>query len=166
MTKLRRNIACVAAAMLLLCSFMLCACGAAKDKEFSKAGFTITLTDGFTEQDIVSQTAAYVSTKVSVTALKEELSILEDNDIDADLSLSDYADLVIAANNLDSKTEEKDGLLCFTYNKSVSGKNFTYFATVFKGSDAFWLVQFACEDSQYDALKEDILKYAKSVKVD
>ncbi|MCI8331647.1 MAG: hypothetical protein HFE78_02330 [Clostridiales bacterium] len=164
MTKFRKNIACAAAALLLLCSFMLCSCGAAKEKEFSKEGFTITLTDAFKEQEIATQTVAYVSTKVSVSALKEEKSAFEDNDLDIDLS--DYADLVIAANNLSAEAEEKDGLLCFTYDNSVSGQNFTYLATVFESSDAFWLVQFGCEKDKYDSFKEDFVKYAKTVKVD
>ena len=166
MTKFRKNIACAAVAMLLLCSFMLCSCGAAKEKEFSKEGFTITLTDAFKEQEIATQTVAYASSKVSVTALKEDLSAFKDNNMDTDITLKDYAELVIAANGLDSEAEEKDGLVCFTYDKSLSGQNFTYLATVFKGSDAFWLVQFGCENSQYDALKEDFVKYAKTVKVD
>ena len=55
------------AVSVLLIACLLCGCsffsglGAAQEKEFTKAGMSITLTDDFVEQDIVSQTAVYSS---------------------------------------------------------------------------------------------------------
>lgn len=55
----------IKAMVVLLAVSLLCGCsfvgrlGTAKEKVFSKAGMSITLTEDFKEQDIVSQTAVY-----------------------------------------------------------------------------------------------------------
>ena len=156
--------------LVVLCVFLLtgfCSCGflaKAKDKDFSKAGMTITLTDQFTEQENVSQTVYYVSLTSIVTGLKEETKIFEDAGYGS-LTLKEYAELVIKGNSLNSQVSEKDGLTYFTYEKSVSGKDYKYYATVFKGADAFWLIQFGCEQKNFDKYQPDYVKWAKTVQV-
>ena len=133
------------------------------DKEFSKSGMTITLTDGFVEKDLVSQTAYYESTKAIVTALKEEFSLFEQAGYE-DMTLEEYGNLVLTTNSFDTEMQHKNGLSYFTYEKSVSGKDFKYFATVFEGSDAFWLIQFASEQKNFDTFQPKFEKWANSVK--
>ena len=101
-----------------------------EEKEFSKEGATITLTDEFTEKDLVSQTAYYESMDSIVVMLKEEFTLFEEAGYE-DMTLSEYADLVIQANSLSAERKEEEGLTCFTYEKEQNGKNFEYYATVF-----------------------------------
>lgn len=132
-------------------------------KDFTKAGMTITLTSDFTEKDLVNQTAYYTSETVIVTALKEEKSLFEEANINID-TLTEYAELVIENNNANSTVTEENGATYFIYEAEANGKEFKYYASVFKTDDAFWLVQFACEKDDFDSNKTQFAEYASSVK--
>lgn len=133
------------------------------DKTFTKAGLSITLTSDFSEQDLASQTAYYVSKQVIVTTLKEEFSLFENINMPAEMSLTEYAQLVIENNKIESEITQEDGLTSFLYKKEMNGKNITYYATVFRSTDAFWLVQFACDTEQFEEYKPQFIQYAKTV---
>ena len=148
---------------LTLISLVSCSLFGAKEKEFEKSGLTITLTEDFYEKDHVSFTAAYDSSEVAVFTLKEEFKLLSGS---SNLSLDEYAKLVIRNNNLTVDTKTKDDLTYFVFEKEANGKDLTYYAFVYKGSDAFWLVQMACERDDVSDCEKDIFKYAKSVVVE
>ena len=158
--------AAVISVLLTVCLFCGCSffsgLGAAQEKEFSKAGMSITLTDDFTEQDIVSQTAVYASAKHIVMALKEEYALFEE--LGDSLSLQEYAQLVCQNNDLTADIEEKDGLVCFEYENEANGRDFAYFAVVQKGTDAYWLFQFSCDSSNYEDSKEQFIDWAKTIR--
>lgn len=152
------------AIILVLCALLvtLTACFGEKDKEFSKAGMTITLTNKFTEKEIVSQTAYYESLYTIVTCLKEDFSAF---DYGSGLALDDYTSMVLENNNLDVETEfnQEHNYWYFSYERTVSGKQFYYFATTFKSNDAFWLIQFACDASNKDKYQACFEKWAGTV---
>jgi hypothetical protein len=150
---------------MLVCTTLVgCSLLEAKEKTFTKAGMSITLTQGFTEEEYVSYTAYYQSQKVIVTVMKEEFSLFESAGL-YNLSLNEYADMVVAANSFSTTVKEKDGLLCFEYQEHVGGKDTSNFAIVYKGSDAFWTVRFACETKNYNNLLDSFVKWGKTVKV-
>ena len=160
----------IRSAFLLLAGILLagagCACSVSTqtiEPTFEKAGMSIVLTDAFYEKDLVSQTAYYESSNAIVTALKDEFSTLEAAGIGTDISLSDYAGIVMEVNGLDSEIREEDGLTYFTYEKSVSGKDYQYFASVYQAPDAFWLIQFGCERDNFEELEPDFIKWAGTV---
>lgn len=161
---MKRRLIALACVMVMAVS-MLAGCGGAKAKEFSKAGMSITLTTAFTEKEMATQTAYYESQKAVVTCLKEEYSLLEDEGMSADdVTLEQYAEAVITLNGLDSEVQTEDGLTYIRYDKSLNGKDFSYYATCFKGTDAFWLIQFACESKNFDTMHDTFKTWAKSVK--
>jgi len=132
-----------------------------EEKTFTKSGMSITLTDDFYEKEYVSFTSAYESEKIAVFTLKEEFTLFGG----ANYSLKEYAELVTQANMLSATVKTKDDLTYFAYDKEVNGKDFHYTAFVYKGSDAYWLIQFACVKDQAEKLEKDIFAYAASVKV-
>jgi hypothetical protein len=134
-------------------------------QDFSKAGLTITLTQDFHEKDVVSQTATYASSKYIVLTLKEEFKILEQSNISTDISLKEYAEDIIANNSLDATVEGNESRPYFIYSRQASGKDITYLATVFKGSDAFWIVTFACDSKNFASSQAQFMKWADTVKV-
>ena len=134
----------------------------AKDKTFSKAGMSIVLTEKFTEKEQAAYTSAYDSERVAVFTLKEEFTLQEGL---GDLSLNQYAQLVIEANKLDAETKKEGDLTYFQYTKQANGKDNNYYAYVYKSADAFWLIQFACESKYNETTTELFIKWAKSVKV-
>lgn len=152
------------AMILVVCSVMLLASGCdlfTKEKTFSKSGMSITLTEKFVEKDRVTFTSTYESEDILVTTLKEEINPIVGGFIDLDA----YAKEVIKVNLLNVEPQHKDGLTYFEYEKEANGKDFHYFAFTFEGEDAYWLIQFACDQKNHEKLEETIFKYAKSVKV-
>ena len=137
----------------------------AKTKEFAKAGMTITLTSDFYEKEIASQTAYYESQKYIVSVLKEEFTIFESMNISTDISAKEYAKLVLDNNMLTSPIEEKDNLTYFKYEKTTNGKLFSYFATVHKSSDSFWLIQFVCESKNAEDSQDLFVEWGQSIKL-
>ncbi len=146
---------------IAICALLITSVGCSlfgpKDKTFSKAGLSITLTDDFTEQDLITQTAYYVSQNAIVTTLKEEVSVIGNR------SVKEYAKLVCSVNKLDSTVTSKDGYAEFTFEKEVSGKDFYFYARCFKNGSDFWLVQFACETKDVDDYAADFEKWASSI---
>ena len=125
---------------MALSTFIGCSLLEPDEKVFTKAGLSITLDESFTEQDIVTQTAYYVSLEVIVTTLTES-----DPSID-DYTVEQYAELVCNVNNLsNSEIVAKDGYAEFDYEKTVNGKDYYYYARCLKNGTDFWLIQFACE---------------------
>lgn len=145
---------------LLVCLGILAGCS--KEKTFEKAGMQITLTSDFYEKDYVSLTAYYESRSAIVTVTKEEFSLLDGF---KNYTLTQYTNTVLKANKLTAEVSSREGqnYQYFTYEKSVSGKDFYYLATTHKGTDAFWLIQFACEVSDKDSYTETFLGWADTV---
>ena len=85
----------------LVCSLLLCSCNllTESEKTFTDSGMTITLTSGFEKNEQDGFTVTYASSKIVVFALKEDFT-----NFDADTTLEEYADLVLAANQLTDTT--------------------------------------------------------------
>lgn len=151
--------------MVLMVTTLCSGCSFLKpqEKTFTKSGMSITLTDKFYEKDVVNYTATYGSTDVAIMALKEEFSLLEGLE---NLSLEDYAQLVIENNKKDISVEKKDGLTYFLYEAEANGKTYSYFSCVYKGTDAFWLIQFSTVADQYEKKSDQLITWAKSVTVE
>lgn len=137
----------------------------ARTQDFSKAGLTITLTQDFHEKDVVSQTATYASSKYVVMTLKEEFTALEKSNISTDITLKEYAQDLITNNSVDATVEGNESRPYFIYSKQINGKDYTYLATVYKGSDAFWVVTYACESKNFTSSQDQFMKWADTVKV-
>ena len=132
-----------------------------KDKDFSKAGMTITLTDEFTENDLVTHTAYYVSQKAIVVLLKENDRILDS------YSIKEYTELVCQTYNVDSSgIKNKDGYVELTYEKEQNGKDFYYYSRFYKNGKDFWSVQFGCETKNIEELQPFFEKWADTVRFD
>lgn len=150
----------------ILCGCSLLAAKSGSDKEFSGEGLTITLTDNFKTADIEGYTLCYDSFDVGVFALKESVS---DYPILADVTLDEYKEYVLEANSEKSPKEDPsiEGLKVLKYEYYVDTKkaNYTYFISLYKAQDSFWLVQFACKSSDFADYEPYFIKWAKSVKV-
>ena len=135
-------------------------------QEFSKAGITITLTREFHEQEIVSQTAVFSSSKYIVMCLKEDFQSFEESGMSTDMPLKQYALSVIENNALHTNVEGDESRPFFVYSREANGKDYTYWATVFRGSGAYWMVTFACETKNFASSRKQFVQWADTVKVE
>lgn len=152
-----------------LISFVACSTNA--EKTFTcDAGLTIKLTNAFKEKEVVSQTYYLESRNIIFLATKEEYTLLESNSFMNDPSTKtkeDYAELIKTANNITAQvtSDSENDLVYFSYEKSVSGNTYYYFAVIEKGTDAFWLCQFACLSRNKDSMQSKFIEYAKTITV-
>ncbi len=157
----------VALLLALVMCFTGCSLFGAKAKKFEKAGLAITLNENFSESAYEFCTAAYESPQMQILTRKEEFSLFESTDYNPDMSLTEYAQLVISANEITAEAIEEKGLTYFEFEPpEKQDDNYYHVGYVFKGSNAFWLVQFAVKKDSYKKLQKDITKYAKSVVVE
>lgn len=137
--------------------------GPSEPKEFAVDDMRITLTDDFIKIPAQNQDAAYTSKKggeVTVMIMQEEFSTAPGSN---SYSVKQYGQMVIQSNGLQASLKIQDGITYFEYEGSSGNNTFHYIATVFKGPDAFWLIQFGTETKNADALRDEIFAWAKTV---
>ena len=152
----------------MLISCVACGSGenAAAEQKFTygNGDFSIMLDESFTEKNYQSYTVCYESANMVIFVLKESFSLM--NGLNSYSTLQ-YAGLLREANSTHSPTaiSTEDDLISFEYGYFNKDENitYTYFTTAHKGYDAFWTVQFACKTENFESLKPDMIKYAKSI---
>ncbi|MDO4572779.1 MAG: hypothetical protein Q4C13_05380, partial [Clostridia bacterium] len=113
-------------------------------------GLTVRMGNDMVYQNLEGMTMCYYGDNCLMTGLKEGYADLSAVGLDPEnMSLEDYA-AVIEQNHALSEAFEPDsyGNLAVTYGNNVDGIDLFYYSTVRKGTDAFWLVSFACLDEQ------------------
>ncbi|MBE6554587.1 MAG: hypothetical protein E7666_09635 [Ruminococcaceae bacterium] len=116
-------------------------------KTFEKDGITLTLTDKFKEQPSeLGFYAYYVADFCGVVVSKEAFSLEAGL---AEMSLEQYIKNVIQNNgHKNISPQKKDGL--WFYEKTSNGNFVRSYS--YKGSDAFYIVQFICRISDSESL--------------
>ena len=135
-------------------------------KEFTSNGLTITLTDAFVEKKQEGYTVCYDSKAVAVIALKESFSLQAGV---KDWTLEYYADLIKTSNSKHSPSNPvKVGdrmVMEYTFYNPDTDITYHYYTCMYKGSDAFWTIQFTCDVNEIDEYKPYMVEWADSVSV-
>lgn len=139
-------------------------------KTFSSNGLTITLTTEFEEQKADGFDVSFSSSKIGIFAFKE-LFYEYGYDYDySNITLEEYAELLLEANNLKliSSVETVDGLTYFEYDYTNDSTGIAYvsFSVIYKGSDGFWMIAFDTTQKKAQEYRAEIIEMAKSVQVD
>ncbi len=158
-----KKIAILMAALMLTLS--LASCGLMGEKTFTVDNLSITVEGFFTEQNGLNE--AYdlilISPDAGVMILKETFTELTSAALDTNMSVKEYAEIVMTSNSLTGEPTEEDNLTYFTYTAESEGTEFTYMGFCFRGTDAFWLVQIYCSSADYETKKPEMMEWAKSV---
>ncbi|MBE6948717.1 MAG: hypothetical protein E7456_02605 [Ruminococcaceae bacterium] len=134
-----------------------------KPQEFSKDGITLTLTDEFIEKESERGfDAYYVAPYGAVMILKEEFALEEGLE---DRTLDEYIKNVIENNGYDFDPISNHDLLYYYHDETMMGQDTRYYSFVYKGNDAFWIVQFSCFSKDLQEMEPQIMNWAKSVVV-
>lgn len=114
---------------------------------FTAEEFSITLPETFYESSADGYTALYDSDKAAVFVIRESFESLGVTD---DFTVEDYADAVIAANpGYDYADVSVDSGYAITQFNN-SGLDFC--CAMYKAEEAFWFIQFACYEEDYDVM--------------
>ncbi len=152
--------------VLFLAIFSLFIVGCTKrEKMFDKGDFKIVLTEDYKEDIYKDINYYFMSNNSSVAVLKEDFELLKKVNLTSESTLEDYAKAVLRANNKEAIIIAEENFSYFTYNKTINTVKFFYLAAVKKGNDGFWLINFMCLDEDKDKLKDEFLKYARTIEV-
>ena len=130
---------------------------------FSCADMSITLTEDFTEDEIVGFAGTYVSADVLVYVSCEDFDEYEPFRV---ISTEQYVDMLRQNNDAlaDAELKTKDGLSFLEYNARTGGKDYHWFVYVFRSDNGFRLVEFAVFEKNTEEFRDDVHGWAKTVK--
>lgn len=149
--------------VLLLAMVLTFAGCSVKDKVFTCEELSVTLTEEYFETEMEGYNACFDSANVAVFVLKEEFNLMEGFE---DYTLEQYANLVMQANSArNPERADKDGLIGIKYSffNSEENQNYTYWASLYKADDSFWMVQFVCKAEEYEKYESYFVERAKTV---
>ncbi len=158
--------------LLLTCLLLLPSCAPSVDVRttapamYGEDGIRITLTEGFRKKS-VGDYIGYQAKDVGLLILKEKFSALENGDA---MTLSEYADIILQKNREAGREidelKQEDSLIYFAFTASSGRKNYTYLVSLYRGPDAFWIVQLFAEESLYAEYSDYFFDALKSVAFD
>lgn len=150
---------------VLMLTLSLASCGLTGPKTFTKDGISITVKGFFTEQNGLNEeyNLILISPDAGVMILKETFDSFASVALDTNMSVKEYAKIVMTSNVLEGEPTEEDGLTYFTFTETVDGTEFTYMGFCYRGTDAYWLVQIYCATEDYETKKPEMMEWAKSV---
>jgi len=129
-------------------------------KVFEKDGIKLTLTDRFVETESeVGFDAYYTSDFCGVVVLKEDFTLEEGLE---DCPIDEYINSVIENNGHKGVQAQNVDDLWFYVKDEGATQVYSY---SYKGSDAFWIVQFICMKKDAPALEDLFYLWASSVEV-
>jgi hypothetical protein len=81
------------------------------------------------------------------------------------ISVTEYNEIIQKGTEAPTKTavRTEDGLCYYDHTLIIDGESFTYRVFAYKGSDAFWLVQFACDKNEFADKRQDFISWANTV---
>lgn len=149
---------------VLLVASMLTGCFGGS-REFTCQDLTMSVPGGMRDvssnSDYSQFTFTLDSSKVAIFGLREKFSDFDGQD----MSVKEYAEAVIKANNHNSLAIQRsnEDYYYFTYEAKNADGAYKYVAGCFKGKDAFWLVQIAAKVTDFEL--ETYLSYLDSVEL-
>ena len=96
---------------------------------------------------------------IAINGVREEKATFQAYGLELDLE--GYAKFLLLANQVNAQTQERDGILTFSY---VSG-DYTYMVTLHETVEAFWTVQAYCATGDFANAEKDMWKLLSSVTV-
>jgi hypothetical protein len=127
------------------------------------ADMHITLPENFQAFENARFTGILLNQDVGISFLKEPFQQVPGSE---KLTLEEYGHLVIGENGLiGTMLCSEYGLTYFEFlrENQETGDNVAYFAVVYKSADAFWLLQFSTAEEDYERLRPDMERWARSV---
>lgn len=127
-------------------------------KTFTKNDFQITLTDAFAETQLENFFVVYESKNAAVFTIREDKALF------GDITLEEYGNFVLQANNRTHLTLNKsENYLWFEFNHTPEDQELYYMGVCYQSGDAFWTVHFATPATNRDTFKETFTRWADSV---
>lgn len=132
------------------------------DGVFHRFGMTITLTPDFVDNSKVNY-FLYTSESCTVTGYRHNFSEIQVKDGADFPTIVDFANLYNPTPNAHSPLVGTEAIY-FEYKESLD--NTMVLTVIYEDVDAFYLVQFICEDYLYESMRDTFMDWAKTVTFD
>ena len=136
----------------------------AQPQVFAVENLEITLSSKYSPLEMEGYTACFGSHDAAVFVTRELFSMAPGAET---LTLEEYGALVLQNNgmNLTVQLQQTDGLTWFEYDyqNPDTGENMNYYSVLYKGPDAFWMIQFVTAVDNAQNNRIDFIHYAQSV---
>lgn len=144
--------------VLITLVLFLCACNKNKLKTFTGGGLTITVDYKFIEKE---------EENTSLYLIKDDMVVIVySHNSDEGYSIRDYA---IELFGEESKIYRyKDEIITYDYCyyiKEIDNSSFGYMVCVFKENNNYYIVNFICDERNFEKNKPCFLEYAKTIRV-
>lgn len=134
-------------------------------QEFSTDGMQLTLDSRYSRLEMDGYTACYGSSNSTVFVSREDFSLAAGF---AEMPLEEYGTLVLENNGLSAITalQQSEGLTWFEYDfqNPENGMVLNYYSVLFKGPDAFWMIQFVSNQETSADFRQTFRTFAESVR--
>lgn len=161
-----KKFVCILAVIAAVLSFAACG-GTSLTTYDTGTGLTAELPAGLTKQEL-SGAVVFSNNDFMMSALIETNETFTSLGVDpASFTIEDYADLVKSANtgvDIDFK-KDAAGNYASPYENLSNGVKYFYYATIRKGTDGFWLINFACNVDEQDTYLPLFEQWSQSIKV-
>lgn len=134
-----------------------------KEKKFSVDDFSITLTSVFKEAPLEGFVAAYDGNDVAISVSKDLFSEFDYGEL---VTLDDYAKMLVDTNFhifRNAEIKKADGLVYVEYTSKRDIGEVAFFVAMYRGNDAFWLVQYDCYADEYENYRSYFIEWSKTV---
>ncbi len=132
----------------------------------SASGLSIRMSADMKSEKNENFAAFYHSDTCMLTGLRESFEMLEDAGVcDENTTLEEYIKIIEQNNGIKFEPDSY-GNMSACYENDVNGQTFFYYSTVRKAPDAFWLLSFACKESEQKTYLPRFEMWANSVRVD
>ncbi len=166
----------IAALVVVLMVVSFAACGGKTTSKLDTANLETYEFDGLTIKmekgmEIGSQEGfnAFASSNTCImTGVKEGFDLFTSYGYDPEnMTLEEYGELVEQANEQFNEdfSADANGNLAATYTYDINGTSFFYHATVAKGTDAFWVITFACSEDAQSEYADQFEAWANTIVV-
>ena len=156
------------AVTLLLIGCVLVSCGEVAPRNFVQGGMSITLDSSFIRNtNVKGYSTEFRSSKATVYVLREWFGLSTEDEsftLTSDMTLEQYADYVLKANDMENtELTKRDRYVFFVYEDVRNEVEYTNHVCLYKTVDAFWMISFVCPSDSYEELKLEIAEWASSV---
>lgn len=130
----------------------------------SQSGVSLYMSEGYTEMQLEGVACSFEGNNSAMSFTTETFETFEAVGISTDISLEEYANLVIQANGMSGEPlTDEYGNVYIIYSQNIEGSDITYYAFFGRGSDAYWTCNFMCETAETASYEENFKLWASSL---
>lgn len=129
-------------------------------------GVSLSMAEGFTESSVEGILGCYEGGESNVRFSEELFENLEYLGYDPEMSLEEYARLILDAYQLEGEPMTDDyGNVYIAYTQDVQGHEIAYYAYFTRGEAAFWTTTFMCFAEIAPDMADDFALWASTIQV-